>query len=229
LTKHGAWPWIVSLQWRGRHACGASVIGSDWLLTAAHCNVDLQSWSAVLGLHAQNDQTSEAVQTRQVDRIIFNEQYNRRTKQADIAMMHLQQPINFTQWVQPVCLPPEGQNFTAGRKCFIAGWGRNTDAWFCQRFLPVKREFFLPIVAKVLLIGGHMIVGFFSGDSGGPLMCLDDGSWTLIGVTSFGAGCGLPQKPGVYARVSAFASWVAQTRHAFNFLCLSVTTRTEMC
>ncbi|XP_026038512.1 enteropeptidase [Astatotilapia calliptera] len=229
-AEEGAWPWIVSLQWKGRHACGASVIGSDWLLTAAHCvygkNVDLQSWLAVLGLHAQNDQTSEAVQTRQVDRIIFNEQYNRRTKQADIAMMHLQQPINFTQWVQPVCLPPEGQNFTAGRKCFIAGWGRNTDGSLpnvlqeaeiplvdqdlCQQQLPEYT------ITSSMLCAGYQEGGVDScqGDSGGPLMCLDDGSWTLIGVTSFGAGCGLPQKPGVYARVSAFASWVAQTRRS---------------
>ncbi|XP_039474135.1 enteropeptidase [Oreochromis aureus] len=229
-AEEGAWPWIVSLLWRGHHACGASVIGSDWLLTAAHCvygkNVDLQSWSAVLGLHAQNDQTSEAVQTRQVDRIVFNEQYNRRTKQADIAMMHLQQPINFTQWVQPVCLPPEGQNFTAGRKCFIAGWGRDTDGSLpnvlqeakiplvdqnlCQQQLPEYT------ITSSMLCAGYPEGGVDScqGDSGGPLMCLDDGSWTLIGVTSFGAGCGLPQKPGVYARVSAFTSWIAQTRRS---------------
>lgn len=39
---------------------------------------------------------SPDVQTRRVDRIIMNRHYNRRTKQADIALMHLQQPINFT-------------------------------------------------------------------------------------------------------------------------------------
>lgn len=62
-------------------------------------NTHLQYWSAVLGLHAQSSMNSQEVQIRQVDRIIINKNYNRRTKEADIAMMHLQQPVNFTgQW-----------------------------------------------------------------------------------------------------------------------------------
>lgn len=39
----------------------------------------------------------------------------------------LKEAVSVTESIQPVCLPPEGQNFTVGQKCFIAGWGRDTD------------------------------------------------------------------------------------------------------
>uniref|UniRef100_A0A3Q3G4R2 Transmembrane serine protease 15 n=1 Tax=Labrus bergylta TaxID=56723 RepID=A0A3Q3G4R2_9LABR len=226
----GAWPWMVSLWWKGRHVCGASLIGGDWLLTAAHCvygkNVHLTSWSAVFGLHAQSNSSSLDVQTRQVDRIVINREYNRQTKQADIAMMHLQTPINFTHSVQPLCLPPGGHDLSPGTRCFIAGWGKEEEGGS----LPdVLQEAQVPLVAQAqcqvqlpeytitssMLCAGLPEGGVDScqGDSGGPLMCQEDtGHWTLIGVTSFGFGCGRPQRPGVYARVSAFTSWIAQTR-----------------
>lgn len=35
-------------------------------------------------------------------------------------------------------------------------------AWFCRRFLPVRREFSLPSVTKCLPIGSCLIVGVFS-------------------------------------------------------------------
>lgn len=86
-------------------------MSTDILPTMTHCaspeklscfvllsrkNIHLQYWQAIFGLHAQSGVAAPEVQTRRVDRVIMNPHYNKQTKQADIALMHLQQPINFT-------------------------------------------------------------------------------------------------------------------------------------
>lgn len=44
------------------------------------------------------------------------------------------------------------------------------------------------------------------GDSGGPAVDKDSG--LLLGVVSFGVGCGRAGYPGVYARVAALRNWI---------------------
>ena len=51
-----------------------------------------------------------------------------------------------------------------------------------------------------------------TGDSGGPLLCrAKGGRWTILGITSFGKGCGQKGYYGIYAKVPNYTSWIRST------------------
>jgi trypsin len=52
-----------------------------------------------------------------------------------------------------------------------------------------------------------------SGDSGGPLTC----NGILVGVTSNGKGCALPNFPGVYMDVNYYRKWIVENNSTVNF------------
>jgi len=49
-----------------------------------------------------------------------------------------------------------------------------------------------------------------TGDSGGPLTCIENGRHVLYGITSWGKGCGRKGQPGMYTKVTKFLRWLNQ-------------------
>ncbi|XP_004711363.1 enteropeptidase [Echinops telfairi] len=229
-AKEGAWPWLVALYYNNQLLCGASLISSNWLVSAAHCvygrNLQPSNWKAVLGLHMVSNLTSPQIVTRQIDQIVINPHYNKRRKDNDIAMMHLEFKVNYTDYIQPICLPEENQVFPPGMNCSIAGWGRLAHQGPSANIL---QEADVPLlsndrcqqqmtgynITENMVCAGYDAGGIDScqGDSGGPLMCQENNRWFLAGVTSFGYQCALPNRPGVYARVSKFTEWIQHFLH----------------
>ncbi|XP_067399003.1 enteropeptidase [Emydura macquarii macquarii] len=226
-AKEGAWPWVVSLFYKARPTCGASLISDEWLVSAAHCvygrNLIPSQWKAVLGLHTTWNLTYPQTVIQEIDQIVIHPHYNKRTKNSDIAMMHLQFKVNYTDYIQPICLPEANQQFLTGINYSIAGWGSTINDGApanilqeaevplitnekCQQQLPEYN------ITENMMCAGYAEGGIDScqGDSGGPLMCQDNNRWLLAGVTSFGYQCALPQRPGVYVRVTQFVDWIKQ-------------------
>lgn len=143
-------------------------------------------------------------------------------------------PLPLTEYIQPVCLPAAGQALEDGKMCTVTGWG-NTQYYGQQA--GVLQEARVPIISNDVCNGpdfyGNQIkpkmfcAGYLEGgidacqgDSGGPFVCEDSISrtprWRLCGIVSWGTGCALAQKPGVYTKVSDFREWIFQAIKAHS-------------
>lgn len=215
-----SWPWMISLQFSD-HFCGATLIDSRHVLTAAHCLTSLSSSQVriVAGLHRRSNKQTGRVQTLTASRIFLHEQYNSVSQAHDIAVIRLSQAVTLNEYVNIICLPgPDPQELNP---VTVIGWGalrrggtspdalqqvtvqvtNNEAAAAYSSYFSVQRQ----IGAGIPQLGGK---DSCQGDSGGPLMYKADGVWYLSGVVSFGNGCAGAYNPGVYTRVSAYLSWI---------------------
>jgi len=219
----GDWPWSCSMRSSGRHICGGSLIAPDWVVTAAHCvGSPASTYTVQIGVHDRTLPEPYA-KTFQVRRVVAHPSYNSRLIQHDIALLQIDPVGTYNDYIMPVCWPQPTQNF-AGQTCIATGWGSTQSGGAVTRY---QMEVAMPVLTdaacKAKFGGTNNMLNDTTaccagitgankdtcqGDSGGPLVVKDtDGFWKLIGLTSWGYGCG---DGGVYTKCSFFRSWVEQ-------------------
>ncbi|KAK8740104.1 hypothetical protein OTU49_003035 [Cherax quadricarinatus] len=218
------WPWQAGIRQmsNGELFCGAVLIDTQWLVTAAHCLVpfNIEDIFISLGNHELAlGNTTPYTRLLSIAEKIVHENYNPFTVDNDIGLIRLSGPIQYNEGVRPICLPCQYASYNlSGEHGTVTGWGTLSNN---GEQSAVLQKVELPILTtdecQVYMgntVTDNMICTYLpgqdacKGDSGGPLSWSMGDHYYLLGVVSFGVGCASEQYPGVYTKVTNYLQWI---------------------
>uniref|UniRef100_A0A182MDL9 CLIP domain-containing serine protease n=1 Tax=Anopheles culicifacies TaxID=139723 RepID=A0A182MDL9_9DIPT len=242
-TNIDEFPWTALIEYQredGRFSfhCGGVIVNERYIVTAASCVYDipqnfkphrvrLGEWDLSSASDCEDDICSIAPIDVDIEKIIVHSSYDSKDKNHnhDIALIRLNQDINYSTTVRPLCLPLSTSIRSrkhAGFTSYVAGWGITETGHASQKKLkltlkvvdltycaPIYKRNGIILNSKHVCAGGLRMKDTCRGDSGVPLMRQIAGAWYLIGVISFGPKeCGTAGIPGVYTNVTEYVDWI---------------------
>ncbi|MGW3625315.1 serine protease [Streptomyces sp. NPDC000880] len=220
-------PWVVALASRHRFGgtragqfCGGVVVAPTKVLTAAHClnravlGQDVSEIRDLRVLSGRSELVGAGGQEIAVSGTEVAPQYSPTTNNADLAVLTLAKALPASQVIG--LAGPGDPAYQPGTSATVYGWGDTKGDGSYPTSLHAAQVTVLPdqaceqaypgglsarYVASTMLCAGDAKGGrdACQGDSGGPLVARGK----LIGLVSWGSGCGQAKSPGVYTRISA--------------------------
>uniref|UniRef100_F6W5T9 Prothrombin n=1 Tax=Monodelphis domestica TaxID=13616 RepID=F6W5T9_MONDO len=251
-VEPGTAPWQVMLfrQRPQEMLCGASLISDRWVLTAAHCifyppwdkNYTVQDLLVRIGKHQRAKYERPIEKIAKLEKVIIHPKYNwKENLDRDIALLKLKNPITFSDYIHPICLPSKEmvqKLFLSGHKGRVTGWGNLKETWTSTKEnLPeIMQKISLPIVeqnlcrasTRIKITDNMFCAGYppnveergdsCEGDSGGPFVMKNpfDKRWYQMGIVSWGEGCDRDGKYGFYTHVFRLKKWIQKAIDKFG-------------
>uniref|UniRef100_A0A3P9LB70 Vitamin K-dependent protein C n=1 Tax=Oryzias latipes TaxID=8090 RepID=A0A3P9LB70_ORYLA len=232
VGKKGESPWqVVVLNARGNFHCGGVLINRNWVLTAAHCLENNLQFAVRLGDYELLRKEGTEVMLKVV-KAFKHPNYNRETVDNDIALLRLMTPAPFNSYIAPICLPgramAERVLHLNGTTTVVTGWGKDDSGKYSSALNVIKvplvshsvcAQQMLPYtISENVLCAGILgqRIDACEGDSGGPMVTLYHGTWFLVGLVSWGEGCGQIDRLGIYTKVSNYNDWIKQVQEEWD-------------
>ncbi|XP_044146794.1 vitamin K-dependent protein C [Bufo gargarizans] len=224
--KKGDSPWQALIVFEKKFHCGGVLIYPSWVISAAHCFRQNGKYFVRLGEFDRRT-LEDTEQQIYVTKIITHPQFKVETVDNDIALLRLSQPAVYNKYVLPICLPSYGLAETKltleGTETIVTGWGnqdqslRNRTSILSYIQIPIVphencSEVMQNRVTDNMLCAGRLgdRQDACSGDSGGPMVTNFRDTWFLIGLVSWGEGCGRLDNFGIYTKVNNYLQWMHQ-------------------
>ncbi|XP_055609715.1 chymotrypsin-like protease CTRL-1 [Uranotaenia lowii] len=243
-TREGDWPWHGAIYRRKfsvfseAYICGGTVISEYFILTAAHCTIptflEADMFYVKLGLHNRSS-PSENTRVHEVVEVIRHSDFDERTHHNDIALLRLENDIEYSDYIQPICLWPVQRaedDEVISSSGTVVGWGtgdfsKKTGMEILQyatlsvidyaTCLASNEKHFKKYLSKdksQFCAGNKNMTNVCDGDSGGGIYFRLGSSWYIRGLVSNGVKsdednrCD-PSQYAIFSNIPFYLKWIS--------------------